>query len=170
VLDGRLSPIVEVEKGRGIVLRATDHKLPQQKPLDAVRSDVIKPPGKTARRELARAAAADAVKRLTAGESWDSVAKSLGRRYRRQVRGRIDQAVPLEIRRLAFELPKPAGKPQFQSVGVDNGDSAVFAVSAVREDPNAAIRNRISKRREFAQQAAAANRRAIAARRAPTPR
>jgi len=25
VLDGRLSPIVEVEKGRGVVLRATDH-------------------------------------------------------------------------------------------------------------------------------------------------
>ena len=33
VLDGRLSSIVEVEKGRGVVLRATDHKLPAQKPL-----------------------------------------------------------------------------------------------------------------------------------------
>src|SRR3984893_3362673 len=31
VLDGRLSPIVEVEKGRGVVLRATDHKLTQPK-------------------------------------------------------------------------------------------------------------------------------------------
>src|SRR3984893_5224702 len=41
VLDGRLSPIVEAEKGHGVVLRATDHKLPQQKPLDAVRVDVI---------------------------------------------------------------------------------------------------------------------------------
>src|SRR3984893_6485245 len=41
VLDGRLSPIVEAEKGRGVVLRATDPKLPQQKPLDAVRVDVI---------------------------------------------------------------------------------------------------------------------------------
>src|SRR6202021_3506921 len=41
VLDGRLSPIVEVEKGRGVVLRATDHKLPQQKPLDAVRTELV---------------------------------------------------------------------------------------------------------------------------------
>src|ERR1019366_1896021 len=40
VLDGHLSPIVEVEKGRGVVLRATDHKLPQQKPLEAVRTEV----------------------------------------------------------------------------------------------------------------------------------
>jgi peptidyl-prolyl cis-trans isomerase D len=37
VLDGRLSSMVEVEKGRGVVLRATDHKLPQQKPLEAAR-------------------------------------------------------------------------------------------------------------------------------------
>ncbi len=35
VLDGRLSSMVEVEKGRGVVLRATNHKLPQQKPFDS---------------------------------------------------------------------------------------------------------------------------------------
>ncbi len=78
VLDGRLSPIVEVEKGRGVVLRATDHKLPQQKPLEAVRTEVIAAWKKQRGVELAAAAAADAVKRLTAGESWDSVAKALG--------------------------------------------------------------------------------------------
>ena len=78
VLDGRLSPIVEVEKGRGVVLRATDHKLPQQKPLDAVRTEVVAAWKKQRGVELAAAAAADAVKRLTAGESWDAVAKSAG--------------------------------------------------------------------------------------------
>ena len=41
MLDGRLSPIIEVEKGRGVVLKATDHKLPQQKPLEAVRAQVV---------------------------------------------------------------------------------------------------------------------------------
>ncbi len=78
VLDGRLSPIVEVEKGRGVVLRATDHKLPQQKPLDAVRTEVVAAWKKQRGVELAAAAAADAVKRLQAGESWDAVAKSFG--------------------------------------------------------------------------------------------
>jgi hypothetical protein len=78
VLDGRLSPIVEVEKGRGVVLRATDHKVPQQKPLDAVRDLVVAAWKKQRGIELAAAAAADAAKRLTAGESWDAVAKSAG--------------------------------------------------------------------------------------------
>src|SRR5258706_2765356 len=78
VLDGRLSPIVEVEKGRGVVLRATDHKVPQQKPLEAVRNDVVAAWKKQRGVELAAAAAADAVKRLTAGESWDAVVKTAG--------------------------------------------------------------------------------------------
>src|SRR6202790_392679 len=78
VLDGRLSPIVEAEKGRGVVLRATDHKLPQQKPLDAVRAELVAAWKKQRGVELAAAAAADAVKRLTAGESWDAVVKSAG--------------------------------------------------------------------------------------------
>src|SRR5580692_8045779 len=78
VLDGRLSPIIEVEKGRGVVLRATDHKLPQQKPLEAVRTEVLAAWKKQRGVELAQAAARDAVKRLNAGESWDAVVKSLG--------------------------------------------------------------------------------------------
>ena len=78
VLDGHLSSLVEVEKGRGVVLRATDHKLPQQKPLEAVRTDVVAAWKKQRGVELAAAAAADAVKRLNGGESWDAVAKSLG--------------------------------------------------------------------------------------------
>ena len=41
-LDGRVSSIVEIEKGRGIVLKASDHKLPQQRSLEAVRTDLIK--------------------------------------------------------------------------------------------------------------------------------
>jgi peptidyl-prolyl cis-trans isomerase D len=77
VLDGRLSPIVEVEKGRGVVLRATDHKVPQQKPLEAVRTDVVAAWKKQRGLELAAAAATDAAKRLNAGESWDAVAKGL---------------------------------------------------------------------------------------------
>ena len=99
VLEGHLSPMVEVEKGRGVVLRATDHKLPQQKPLEAVRTEVIAAWKKQRGTELAAAAAADAVKRLTAGEAWDSVAKSLGAAPQApKFVARADQAVPLEIR------------------------------------------------------------------------
>ena len=84
LLDGHLSSIIEIETGRGVVLRATDHALPQQKPLDAVRTDVVAAWKKQRGAELAAQAAQAAVKRLSAGESWDSVAKSLGQTRRRR--------------------------------------------------------------------------------------
>jgi peptidyl-prolyl cis-trans isomerase D len=164
VLDGRLSAIVEVEKGRGVVLRATDHKVPQQKPLEAVRTDVVGAWKKQRGVELAAAAAVDAAKRLNAGESWDAVAKSLG------VTGaapkfiaRSDQDVPMEVRSAAFRAPKPAQKSIYENLSLANGDAAVLAFSAVREDPNAAIVQDADIRRQFALQMASSEAQSYAA-------
>jgi peptidyl-prolyl cis-trans isomerase D len=164
VLDGRLSPIVEVEKGRGVVLRATDHQVPQQKPLEAVRTDVVGAWKKQRGVELAAAAAADAAKRLNAGESWDAVAKSLG------ITGpapkfisRSDQDVPMEIRTTAFRAPKPAQKSIYENLSLANGDAAVLAFSAVREDPNAVIAKDEDIRRQFAAQIASSEAQSYAA-------
>jgi peptidyl-prolyl cis-trans isomerase D len=137
VLDGRLSPMVEVEKGRGVVLRATDHKLPQQKPLEAVRTDVVAAWKKQRGAELAAAAAADAVKRLSAGETLETVAKGLGAALQpAKFIARADQAVPLDIRRQAFDAPKPNPKPVYRNFPLADGDAAVLAVTAVRDDPS----------------------------------
>ncbi len=165
VLDGRLSQMVEVEKGRGVVLRATDHTLPQQKPLETVRAEITAAWKKQRGAELAAQAAADAAKRLTAGESWDSVAKSLGVPPQApKFVARADQAVPFEVRRDAFEEPKPAGKPIYSSVALGTGDAAVVALSAVREDPSGDPKAEDAKlRREFAQQAASAEAQGYAA-------
>jgi peptidyl-prolyl cis-trans isomerase D len=155
VLDGRLSSIVEVEKGRGVVLRATDHKLPQQKPLEAVRTDVIAAWKKLRGVELASAAAADAVKRLNAGESWDAVAKSLGAAVQPpKFISRSDQAVPMEVRVTAFKAPKPAQKPIYETLSLGDGDAAVMALSAVREDPSAAPVQDADLRLQYAAQIA----------------
>ncbi len=136
VLDGRLSPIVEIEKGRGVILHATDHKLPQLKPLEAVRSEVLAALRRQRGGELAGAAAAEAKKRLDAGESWAVVAKSLNV----PVQGpkfvsRSDQEVPLEVRTAAFGAPKPAAKPSYGEIQLPGGDAALYAFSALREDP-----------------------------------
>jgi peptidyl-prolyl cis-trans isomerase D len=158
VLDGHLSSMVEVEKGRGVVLRATDHKLPQQKPLDAVRAVVVAAWKKQRGAELAAAAAADAVKRLGAGESWDAVAKSLGSTSQppRYV-ARVDQSVPTEVRQSAFLSPKPTGKPIYQDVAFSNGDAAVYALSAVREAPAENQQQEdLMLRRQYASQVASA--------------
>src|ERR1017187_548425 len=158
VLDGRLSSIVELAKGRGVVLRGSEHQVPQQKPLVAVRAEIIDA-WKTQRgTELAAAAAADAVKRLGGGESWDSVAKALGATGQpAKFVARTDQAVPLEIRDAAFEEPKPAGKPIYTRVALASGDAAVLALSAVREDPSGDPQLKDAQlRRELARSAAAA--------------
>jgi peptidyl-prolyl cis-trans isomerase D len=165
VLDGRLSSIVEIEKGHGVVLHATDHQLPQQKPLEAVRSDVVAAWKKQRGAELAAAAAADAVKRLSAGEAWDAVAKSVGATVPAATFiSRTDAAVPLEVRREAFEVPKPAAKPVFQNFLLANGDAAVLAVTAVREDPGAAAPvQQAQLRQQFAQLWASAEAQSYAA-------
>jgi peptidyl-prolyl cis-trans isomerase D len=164
VLDGRLSPIVEVEKGRGVVLRATDHQVPQQKPLEAVRTDVVAAWKKQRGVELAAAAAADAAKRLNAGESWDAVAKSLGLSGQApKFISRSDQDVPMEIRASAFSAPKPAQKSIYENLSLANGDAAVLAFSAVRVDPNAAIVKDDDIRRQFASQIASSEAQSYAA-------
>ncbi len=164
VLDGRLSPIVEVEKGRGVVLRATDHKLPQQKPLDAVRTEVVAAWEKQRGAELAAAAAADAVKRLTAGESWDAIVKSAGATAPpAKFIARSDQEVPLEIRTTAFGQPKPAGKPMYSDARLANGDAAVIALSAVREAPSDAALPDMAMREQFAAQIASTEAQSYAA-------
>jgi hypothetical protein len=147
------------------VLRATDHKLPQQKPLDAVRTDVVAEWKKQRGAELAAAAAADAVKRLSAGEAWEAVAKSLGSAAQpAKFVARTDQGVPLEIRREAFQAPKPAAKPIYQNLRLGDGDAAVMAVTAVREDPNGDPREQeVQLRRQFAQAAASGEAQSYAA-------
>ncbi len=164
VLDGRLSPIVEVEKGRGVVLRATDHKLPQQKPMDSVRTELVAAWKKQRGIELAAAAAADAVKRLQGGESWDAVAKSLDQAVvAPKFVARSDQQVPLEIRTAAFGEPKPAGKPLYSDTRLNNGDASVIALSAVREEPSDPSHPDADMRRQYAAQIASTEAQSYAA-------
>ena len=164
VLDGRLSPIVEVEKGRGVVLRATDHKLPQQKPMDAVRTELVAAWKKQRGIELAAAAAADAVKRLQGGESWEAVAKSLDQAVAApKFVARSDQQVPMEIRTTAFGEAKPAGKTLYSDARLSNGDAAVIALSAVREEPGDAAHPDLDMRREYAAQIASSEAQSYAA-------
>jgi len=164
VLDGRLSPMVEVEKGRGVVLRATDHKLPQQKPLDEVRNDVVAAWKKQRGMELAAAAAADAVKRLQGGESWDTVAKSLEQAVvPPKFVSRSDQQVPLEIRTTAFGESKPAAKAIYSEARLGNGDAAVIALSALREEPVDPSHPDLDMRQQYAAQIASTEAQSYAA-------
>ena len=164
VLDGRLSPIVEVEKGRGVVLRASDHKLPQQKPLEAVRTEVVAAWKKQRGVELAAAAAADAVKRLTEGEPLDALAKSLNIPVTpAKFISRTEQTTPPEIRSAVFAAPKPGVKPLYREIQLAGGDAAVWALSAVRVDPQVPPQQEIELRSQAAAQMASVEAQSYAA-------
>jgi hypothetical protein len=114
--------------------------------------------------ELAAAAAADAVKRLTAGESWDAVVKSAGATaLPAKFVARSDQEVPLEIRTVAFGEPKPSGKPIYSDARLANGDTTVIALSAVREAPGDPKLDEMGMRQQFAGQIASTEAQSYAA-------
>jgi peptidyl-prolyl cis-trans isomerase D len=138
------------------VLHSTDHKLPEQKPLEAVRSDVVAAWRKQRGVELAAAAASDATKRLSGGESWDTVVKSLGvSAPPRKFVLRSDQEVPAEIRTAVFTAAKPTQqKSAYASVVMGNGDAAIYDLSAVREDPTPSGLKEADLRRQVAQRVA----------------
>ena len=81
VLAGQNSRAIELAPGNVVVLRASEHKLPEQQPLEAVRAQVEQ----AVRRELAETEArtaaarvAAAVQGLAAGQSWEPVLKPIG--------------------------------------------------------------------------------------------
>jgi hypothetical protein len=58
------------------------------------------------------------------------------------------------VTRDAFDQPRPDGRPLYASVPLTDGDAAVLAVSAVREDPtDAKVQDEMFKR-QLAQQSA----------------
>ena len=133
VIDGRLSPIIEIEKGRGIVVRGSNHKMPQQKPLEAVLAEVTEAVKKQRSDEAAAAAAQAALKEAQSGKPLEALAKAAGSTGQTpKFVGRGDQGVPMEILQAAFASPKPAGKPVYMTVAMSNGDSALLAFTAVK--------------------------------------
>ncbi len=77
--------------------------------------------------------------------------------------GRADQEVPLEIRSTAFGQPKPAGKPIYADASFANGDAAVIALSAVREEPGDPKQQDLEMRRQYAAQVASSEAQSYAA-------
>jgi hypothetical protein len=76
---------------------------------------------------------------------------------------RGDQEVPLEVRSTAFGQPKPAGKPIYSDAHLADGDTAIIAVSAVREEPADPKQPDLDLRQQFAAQIASTEAQSYAA-------
>jgi peptidyl-prolyl cis-trans isomerase D len=150
------SPLVTIGEDRALVLRVTDHKAAEPRPLESV-SAQIREQLKTQRmREAAAAQGAFAMARLQKGETWAGVTSALklttvGRRFMT----RQDGVAPQAIVRSAFNAPNneiSEAKPYFGGVTTDDGNYAVYAIMQVRNaDPSKEAANEKAARKRRAE-------------------
>ena len=131
---GRLAGPVLVGDDRLVILKVVDRHAPQAKPLAEVRESIVTTLKKGNGLDAAYKAAEAADAKLTAGGSFDDVVKGVGVTAEpARFIARNDPAVPGAIRTMAFEIPKPAGKPEYRVVKLDTG-AALVAVTQSRVD------------------------------------
>jgi peptidyl-prolyl cis-trans isomerase D len=155
------SPLVTIGEDRVLVLRVTDHKAAEPRPLEQVRAQIEQELRTKAARDAAAQKGADAVARLQKGEAWSEVSSALrltpvGKRFVT----RQDSIAPQAVLRAAFQAPSKdlsQEKPYFAGVTTDDGNYAVFAVSGVRNaDPSTeAAAEKDARKRRVEQQVGA---------------
>ena len=128
------SPAINIGDDRVVVVRVTDHKLPQQRPLAEVQGEVEARLREQAARKAAEAAATTAAAKVGAGESLAVAAGPGVQAVPKQSLGRAGtESVPAEIVKAAFKVARPEpGKVSSGTAVLPNGDAAVIVVSAVR--------------------------------------
>ena len=159
------SKLVTLGEDRALVLRVTDHVTPSQKPLEAVRADVIAKLTEQSAKAAAEKQGQSTVEQLAAGSlQWAALSKNLpaspvGKKLLERT-ATVDQ--PLVLKK-AFAVSKAevaADKPAFRGVLLDNGDFAVLMVGAVQSGAAGApeaIKARISDLRTAQEQTAGTN-------------
>jgi peptidyl-prolyl cis-trans isomerase D len=139
---GQNSPIIPVGDDRAIVVRVTNHKPAEPKPLAEVRPQIEESLTRQAMRDAAAKQGAEVVARLQKGDTWSAVMSELklqpaGPRFVT----RKDQVAPAVVLRAAFDVPRAeinAEKPRIAGATTDDGNYAVWSLSAVRApDPTA---------------------------------
>ncbi len=130
------SPLVAIGEDRAVILRVTDHKPAEPKPLADVRAQIETRLRTQFTRDAAAKKGADAVGRLQKGDAWGAVMTEggltpVGKRFV----NRQDAIAPPAVVRAAFAAPSnkiAADKPLYAGIVTDDGNYAVYALSAVR--------------------------------------
>jgi len=125
--------VIELPDNRFVVLSVRRHNLPELKPLDSVRGEVVAALAEETARAAVIAQAGQVLEKLRTGVQLDQVVAELG--YELQVEMGVDRRntlVPPEVLRRVFELPAPAA----DSVSADyvltpNGDAVVVELLQV---------------------------------------
>lgn len=152
VLDEkRIGGPIGVGEDRIVVVKVLEHRKPEPRPIAEVRDEIAAALKKERGSQAAQKAADTARAKLLSGTSFEEVAKSLGVAPEpARFVGRQDPSTPAPVRKLAFEVPKPADKPIYRTVTLDDGGAAVVAVTASRLDPEGSSGARLDERRQQA--------------------
>jgi len=132
--QGQNSPAVSIGDETVVVLRVTDHQLPQQRPLADVRGEIETSLRAEAAGKAAAAAATAAAAKLAAGAAVADVARDLkSQPLPATTVTRRMEGLPPELAKALFAVPSPpAGKVATGTAQLDNGSAVVFAVTSVR--------------------------------------
>ncbi len=136
VKGGKNSELIEVEDGHAVMVRVINQEASTQKPLEAVREDILKILGDTESRKLATEKGEELYKKIAETQAWSSLADmNLGKEADVQKLtgiGRTDTTVPAEVVEQLFSLAHPAtGKATWGKAVLANGDYSIIALKAV---------------------------------------
>lgn len=124
-----------VGEDRLVLVKVTEHRKPQPKPLAQVRDGIVAAIKKDRGSQAALKAAQDGEAKLQAGTSFDDVTHQLGVSAEpARFVGRTDSTLPAQLRELVFSSPKPTDKPVYKAVALQTGGAAVVAVTKLRTE------------------------------------
>jgi peptidyl-prolyl cis-trans isomerase D len=138
--DRQNSQPVEVGEDSVVVLRVTDHRPSQQRPIDEVRDEITAQLRESVAQKAAADAAAALAKRVADGEGFEQAIATAGlKATAAQSVTRLGpenpEAAPVapELVKAIFQVPHPVdGKPSAGAATLASGDQAVFVVKNVR--------------------------------------
>lgn len=131
--NGRVGGPVLLGDDRLVIVKMLDHHAPQPQPLAQVREAIVAAITKQDESQAALQAAQQASAKLAAGASFDSVLQELKvTADPAHFVGRRDPSLQPQVREAVFAMPRPAGKPEFRALPLNDGGAAVVVVSALR--------------------------------------
>lgn len=136
VLAGREIRTVEIAPGKVVALAVKAYSPAKPKPFEEVRAEATAAWRLEQAGRLAAARAAEVVATLGKGDAWAaSVApwRGDGATSEPKAVGRQDESVPQPVRDAAFRASVPAGQPRYGTATLPNGDTAIWAVTAVEK-------------------------------------
>ena len=155
---GENSPIIELAEDHAVVLRVTDHRLPETRPLAEVRDTILQGLKDEAAREQLRLLAEQAEKRLKDGEDARGLADDIGGQYSpRESLGRTSTGIPAQLTAALFAASVPADESAvIETVDVPGGVAVLrlFSVSPGKmsdldEEAREALRERLAREAAF---------------------